>query len=471
MKETTSSIIRKAAQRVRTRDYLWANAIAAGILLVIGVSGFVKAWWLPVLAWCCFAAALLVRFRVSASRAWAEPVEQVFDTEIGAQKAEIEALKLAHGIVEAMPEPLFILDVHGFIENANPAAREFVTSNELEHRHFTSVLRAPIVYDAVNEVVDGKATRVVDFTITGSVDRYCKAFVTPLGEASRPDRVLVYLRDLTRERRIEKMRVDFIASASHELRTPLASVLGFIETLKGHAKSDPEAQEKFLGIMQAQAERMQRLVSDLMSLSKIELHEHVRPRDTVDLCEATNELIESVKPITEQSNTSIEFFCDCGPVVNIVADRDQILQAVQNLIDNATKYAASGDRTDTSRVEVRVGVGEAPGHPSKDACRIGDTLPQLVGRQDGNLDAFGYVQVRDYGAGIPRHNLPRLTERFYRVNVEQSRRTGGTGLGLAIVKHIMNRHGGGLSIESAEGEGTSFTCYFPMAESQAQAAE
>ncbi|MEO0398291.1 MAG: ATP-binding protein [Pseudomonadota bacterium] len=466
MQEQISSLIQRTASRARTRDYLWANAIAAGVLLVVGISSVAAQWWWPIAAWAAFAAALFVRYRFSAGRAWAAPVQEVFDTEIDAQKAELESLRLARGVAEALPEPLFILDARGIVEHANPAAEEFVNAADLEHRHFSSVLRAPEIFDAVNEVAAGKERQAVDFTSTGAIERFCRAFVAPLGDGERPERILVNIRDLTRERRIEKMRVDFIASASHELRTPLASLLGFIETLRGHARSDPEARERFLGIMQSQAERMQRLVSDLMSLSKIELHEHVPPRDAIDLCDAAQELIESVKPIAENSNITLNYACACQPGVHVVGDRDQVLQAIQNLVDNAVKYGRENDA-----VDITVGIGAAPILGEDGAMSIGDTLAQLAGRQDGAPEDFGYVQVRDRGRGIPRRYLPRLTERFYRVSVQDSRKAGGTGLGLAIVKHIMNRHGGGLAIESAEGQGSAFTCYFPIAEVEAKAAE
>ena len=272
-------------------------------------------------------------------------------------------------------------------------------------------------------------------------------------------RVLVFIRDLTSERRVEQMRADFIASASHELRTPLASLIGFIETLRGHAKDDPKAQKKFLGIMQAQAERMQRLVADLMSLSRIELNEHVPPSGFVNLAESAQDIIESLGPLLEQSEAIIDFEAlDDGPF-QILADQDEILQAIQNLIDNAVKYGG-----DPAMVKVRVGRGPAPSiaHDGDVVHRAGDSAAQLAARQSIDENDFIFVQVQDFGPGIERADLPRLTERFYRVNVERSRKSGGTGLGLAIVKHIVNRHKGGLQIESRLAAGSAFTCYFPL---------
>ncbi len=257
------------------------------------------------------------------------------------------------------------------------------------------------------------------------------------------------------------MRADFIASASHELRTPLASVLGFIETLRGHAKDDPEAQEKFLSTMQAQAERMQRLVADLMSLSRIELNEHVPPRERVDLADIANDVIDSLAPLLESGGAIVDFTKDDDQPTNIRAEHDEIFQAIQNLIDNAVKYGG-----DPAMVKLRVGRGAAP-TPFTDgppAHRAGDSAEQVAARLGVGVDELVYVQIRDFGPGIERADLPRLTERFYRVNIERSRKSGGTGLGLAIVKHIMNRHKGGFQIESRLAGGAVFTCYFQNAD-------
>ncbi|MEO1014088.1 MAG: ATP-binding protein [Pseudomonadota bacterium] len=474
------SLIRETALEVRKRDFLWAMAIAAGVLIVVEVSGAARNAWLAPAAWVAFVGSLLLRYRLSAARAWAEPVQRVVETELRSQAAELESLRLVRGVAKSLPEPLFILDASGVVELANVAAEEFVNLEWLEDRHFTSVLRASSVYEAFQEVAAGAQSRIVDFTATGAVERHCRAFVAPLKESDHdrraPDRVMIYIRDLTSERRVERMRVDFIAAASHELRTPLASLLGFIETLRGHAKTDPEAQEKFLAIMQGQAERMQRLVSDLMSLSRIELKEHVRPRAEIDLCRVAQEVIEGSAPLFEAQGARVVFACSEADGVVVEGDRDQLLQAVQNLVDNAVRYGG-----DEPRIEVRVGNGPAPAldalapqaavsdeaardadasDEELDANRIGDAIEQFAARNNLPLQQVRYVQVRDNGAGIPRAALPRLTERFYRVSVEDSKKSGGTGLGLAIVKHILNRHKAGLFVESAVGRGSAFTCYF-----------
>jgi two-component system phosphate regulon sensor histidine kinase PhoR len=466
MQEDLGSLIRSTAARVRARDFLWSAAITAGIGLIIiaygpgeaKMFGLPRFIWLPLLAWLVFLASLGVRFRLSSGREWALPVERVVANQISAQQAELATLRLARDVAKAMPEPLFILDATGIIEHANPAAEEFLGSKDIEGRHFAAAQRAPNVFEAVDAVAKGEGAHAVNFSTTGSVERHCRAFVAPLDDAVPRDRILVYIRDLTSERRVEQMRADFVASASHELRTPLASLLGFIETLRGHAKDDPEARDKFLGIMQAQAERMQRLVADLMSLSRIELHEHVPPHDEVDLAATAEDVIESLRPVLDQSAAIVDFENLAGAPITIIADRDELFQAVQNLIDNALKYGG-----EPAMIKVKTGFGAAPSlaQDGEVAHRSGDTAAQLAGRQGGSIDDLAFIQIRDFGPGIERADLPRLTERFYRVNIERSKKSGGTGLGLAIVKHIINRHKGGLQVESRLAGGTAFTCYLP----------
>ena len=464
MQDDLATTIRKTAAQVRARDFSWAAAIAAGVGAAVVVAGLAK-WELTALAFIAFLAALAVRYRFSSGRLWAEPVQRVIDAEIGAREAELSNLRLARGVAQVLPEPLFILDDEGVIELANPAAEEFVAAQAVEGRHIAAVLRAPPVFEAAEAVAGGKPALSVDFVTTGGVERSCRAFVAPINDRGGV-RALVFIRDLTSERRLEQMRADFIASASHELRTPLASLLGFIETLRGPAKSDPEASDRFLAIMQAQAERMQRLVADLMSLSRIELHEHVPPSDPANLADIARDVIDSLAPLLEQSGAIVDFEQDGDGPFDILADRDEIVQAAQNLIDNALKYGG-----DPALVKVRVGRGAAPSIAGEGeiAHRAGDSAAQIAARRMADPSELVYVQVRDFGPGIERGDLPRLTERFYRVNVERSRKTGGTGLGLAIVKHIVNRHKGGLQLESRLGGGTAFTCYF-RAQASAKAA-
>ncbi len=464
MQEDLATLIRNTAARVRARDFMWAVGISAGVGAAVILADLAE--WGPVLlAWGAFLAALAVRYRFSSGRVWAAPVQRVVETELNAQEAELVNLRMVRDVAEALPEPLFILDAEGIVEHANPAAEELVGAKDISGRHFAAVLRAPAVYEAVERTLESKAAERVEFSTKGSVDRWCRAYVTAIETGAdwpshRSQRSLVFIRDLTSEHRLEQMRADFIASASHELRTPLASLLGFIETLRGHARNDPEAQKKFLSIMQAQAERMQRLVSDLMSLSHIELNEHVPPKDIVDVRAVAADVIESLGPLFEQAGSIVDFIAGTEEPTTVRGARDEIFQAVQNLLHNAVKYGG-----EPAMIKLRVGRGAAPALTEDDepGVRAGDAPEQVAARLGVEVGDLVYFQVRDFGPGVDRAALPRLTERFYRVNVERSRKSGGTGLGLAIVKHILNRHKGGFQIESKLARGSAFTCYFQSA--------
>ena len=245
---------------------------------------------------------------------------------------------------------------------------------------------------------------------------------------------IVQIEDRTDYRRTEQLRSDFIANASHELRTPLASVIGYIETLQNHARNDPEARERFLGIMAREAGRMQRLVDDLMSLSRIEMTEHVRPCEAVSLNQIATESATALLPVAARREVTLEILVPATGA-QVPGDRDQLAQVFTNLIDNAMKYAGKGA---TVRV---LATPPSKAHPSRHG-----------------------VTVADDGPGIPREHVHRLTERFYRVSVTSSRDKGGTGLGLAIVKHIVNRHEGRLEIASTVGSGSAFTVWLPQSD-------
>jgi two-component system phosphate regulon sensor histidine kinase PhoR len=266
---------------------------------------------------------------------------------------------------------------------------------------------------------------------------------------------LLTFHDETEVRRVERTRVDFLANASHELRTPLASLTGFIETLRGHARDDVAARERFLGIMQAQAQRMARLIEDLMSLSRIELNEHVAPRGVVDLATLVAEVVETATPIAAQRRVRLDWAPAKGEPTLVRGDRDQIVQVVQNLLDNAIKYSPDGEA---------VGIVLCGGVAADAAAGGKDETPRLhLLAPDAAGEIYAALKIVDRGPGIARQNLPRLSERFYRVEGQKSGDRPGTGLGLAIVKHIINRHRGGLVVASTEGHGSTFTVYLPLA--------
>ncbi|MEL6364703.1 MAG: ATP-binding protein [Pseudomonadota bacterium] len=456
MRDDVEDLIRETATAVRRRDFLWSGGVAAGVCLVLSFLADVPAA-AALTVWVASVAGLSLRYFFTDSRVWSRPVQRVVDAELGAREAELATLRLVRGVVATLPDPVLLLDETGRVELANPAAASFFGA-DAEDRHLSAVLRAPSVLSALEEVREGAPSHSVEFATSGASERHCRAFVAIVGDGDRR-RSLLVIRDLTAEKRLERMREDFVASASHELRTPLASMQGFIETLRGNARDDADARERFLQIMQDQAERMGRLINDLMSLSRIELDENVPPTDRVDLGGVVQDVLAGLGPIAKDCDCSFTFDPPAAPLF-IVGDRDQVIQVVQNLVDNAMRYAG-----EAGPIDLRIGFGASPTlFEGASAYRFGDSVEQLSARYNRPTEQIAYVQVRDHGDGVERSALPRLTERFYRVDVQQSRQRGGTGLGLAIVKHVLNRHRGGLHVETAAGAGTAFTAYFAAAE-------
>jgi two-component system phosphate regulon sensor histidine kinase PhoR len=335
-------------------------------------------------------------------------------------------------LVDALPEAVIVVGDADRILAVNLAARSLFPTLRPDDLLVRS-LRAPDLLDAVKRArVSGRA-ETATWLERVPVERFFEVHVVPL-QASRTEPSLVLtLHDLTEVRRVERMRVDFVANASHELRTPLASLLGFIETLQGPARDDADARIKFLGIMREQAQRMTRLVDDLLSLSRIEQHLHLPPRTEVDLVAILRHIADSLTPLARENDVVLEV--ETPPAVNVLGDRDELLRVIENLVENAIKYGAT-ERDDAGGSRVQIGL-----------CV---------------MDQQCALSVCDHGPGIAPEHIPRLTERFYRVDARKSRAKGGTGLGLAIVKHIVARHRGRLAIESTPGRGSTFTVYLPL---------
>jgi two-component system phosphate regulon sensor histidine kinase PhoR len=367
-------------------------------------------------------------------------------------------------MLEELPDPLLLIEGGARDEPtsrrflfANAAARDLLRIQRPDGPLATAI-RAPEVLDAVEEALYEREPGQAVYELRGVQDRVWQARAIPLTQAGVAGRLAVlWLRDETEIRRIERTRADFLANASHELRTPLASLSGFIDTLRGHARDDPAARERFLTIMHAQAERMRRLIDDLMSLSRIELGEHIPPAGIVDLGLAVADVLDALGPLAAERCVKFQSSLPPAGAALAVADRDQIMQVVQNLAENAVKYTTPGAGV---RVEVTAGLGlTAAATP---VAGLGAYF-SLLTPEHALGRAYVAVRVRDFGVGIARSHLPRLTERFYRVEGQKARERPGTGLGLAIVKHIVNRHRGGLLVESGPDEGSMFTAYFPMA--------
>ncbi|MEJ6394430.1 ATP-binding protein [Gymnodinialimonas sp. 2305UL16-5] len=341
---------------------------------------------------------------------------------------------LIQSVIEAVPDPMLHLGPSGEIARANTAATQMFGTWIVGRSH-DAVIRQPGLLSRIEAMQAGEGASEGRFERSdqSGVTQF-KVRLTSLVDTG----LLLHFTDITHLREAEEMRRDFVANVSHELRTPLTAVLGFIETLRGPARNDPEAQARFLGIMEDEARRMNRLVSDLLSLSRVESEERVRPNEDVDLHAVLQGVIAALRPGAEDAGNSLVLECgDClgDGTSRIWGDRDQVMQVFLNLCENAMKY----------------------GGPDK-PVRIFMAREMGTGLLKGPVLR---VDVTDEGEGIDSLHLPRLTERFYRIDTHRSREMGGTGLGLAIVKHIVNRHRGRLRITSEIGRGTTFSVQLP----------
>ena len=357
-----------------------------------------------------------------------------------AERRRLDAqIATAEAILRGLPDPLIILSGDRRVLRSNETATGLLGQN-LEGRDLALVVRHPAVLEAVDEVLAGRATnREVEFVLRLPQPRDFSLRAAALPRiVDNASAAILTLHELTAIKRTEQMRADFVANASHELRTPLATLIGLIETLQGPARDDTDARTRFLGIMQQQAERMARLIRDLLSLSRIELNEHTPPQGLVDLPAVLTNVAEMLEIPAAAKGMRIQIdAADMLPAA--IGERDELVQVFQNLVDNAIKY---GRPNTTIDVVIR-------SQPAPTSGPGGGSNPALM------------ISVRDHGDGILREHLPRLTERFYRVDSARSRALGGTGLGLAIVKHIINRHRGALTIDSTPGKGSTFTVYLP----------
>ena len=391
---------------VATGALPWVPAAGAGVLLLGG-------------------SVVLSRLR---ARLWTRDLVHITTRlqhgQVERQAALEDVMRAEQALVQRLPDPLITLDATRQVQRTNDAARVAFGPG------IGAVLRHPGLRGALDRAQADGLVQSAELSLIAPMAREVLATVIPL---ERPladgGRFVVVLSDRTRERMVERMRADFVANASHELRTPLTSLIGFIDTLRGPAADDPPAQSRFLGIMAEQAQRMNRLIDDLLSLSRIELNEHQPPAARVEVAALLRRVIEVFEPRLEARRIRLELVVP-ETLPAVIGDPDQLDQVLQNLLDNAIKYGRDGGT-------LRVTAQAVAGHVS--------------------------VAVGDDGAGVPRAQLPRLTERFYRADKHRSRAVGGTGLGLAIVKHIVSRHRGRLTIESTEGVGTTVTFTLPLA--------
>jgi two-component system phosphate regulon sensor histidine kinase PhoR len=344
--------------------------------------------------------------------------------------ALVSQLRDADGaIVEGLPDPLLVLAADRQPLRANAAARAVFGADT------AALLRHPALAEAADRALAERRPQLADLVLPVPVLREVQAQVIPmLPPLPGGGALLVVVSDRTRERQVERMRADFVANASHELRTPLASLIGFIETLRGPAEDDAPARARFLQIMAEQSERMRRLIDDLLGLSRIEITEHQAPAGRAELAGLVHSEVAALAPLLQARKVKLELVLE-EALVAAPADPDQLAQVVRNLLENAIRHGRAG-----GEVVLHIVAADQSGQPG------------LV------------LSVSDDGPGIPKEHIPRLTERFYRVDRGRSRAAGGTGLGLAIVKHIVNRHRGRLTIESPPGSGACFKVWLPAAE-------
>src|SRR4029453_2092024 len=401
---------------------LLAAGLALCALVVLADLSLARA----VAVFICIAAAALVPWRLHHVVASRDDVRAVSPVESAAVSA----------VVAGMPDPAVLLDRAGRVLHLNAAAAQLAPAlrkNELAQFALRSHENIPAWRGAIATTEPRRAS----YHAQVPVDRWMELIITPVPVPTlfggTEKCMLMTFHDQTPLRRVEEMRADFVANASHELRTPLAALSGFIDTLQGPAKEDPRARERFLGIMQAQAKRMARLIDDLLSLSRVGLSAHVRPATLVDLLPIIRQVVDGLEPLARERQVEIEVDLP-EPPVTIAGDREELLRLFENLIENALKYGASGGKIIVSLT----------------TASSGDGTPEYR------------IMVRDFGPGIAPEHLPRLTERFYRVDVGDSRAQGGTGLGLSLVKHIVARHRGRLLIESVPRNGATFTACFPQ---------
>ncbi|WP_416899709.1 MAG: ATP-binding protein [Minwuia sp.] len=354
-----------------------------------------------------------------------ESVREVRETADARAAADDAALR---AVLDGLQMPVMLFDEDRRIRFLNLSSRDLLGPAS-PGKDFATAIRNPEILAAIARVIRSGSGETVEFRIRHPVNRLLRARIESLpAPPSGPRTFIVMLDDMTDTERLREVRSDFVADVSHELRTPLASVLSIVETLNGAARNDPEAQKRFLAILDEQARRMARIVDDLLSLSRIEMNEHRPPSGIADLRDVISGVVDSGRLIAQEREVQIEV--DIPDPILVAGDAHELSRLFQNLVDNAVKY---GDPGSTVRV--------------KGLAR----------------DNAALVSVADCGGGIPREHIPRLTERFYRVDKGRSRAAGGTGLGLAIVKHVVNRHRGRLRIELVEGEGSTFTVELPLA--------
>lgn len=342
--------------------------------------------------------------------------------------------EMTASLLSALPMPVVVIGTDGIVAAMNDRATALLGLQGVGRSHMT-VIRAPAVLDCVTLAQRGGQPEYARYIHQNPThEAIYRVIAAPIkGESGRG--VCVSFEDITDLESADQMRRDFVANVSHELKTPLTALLGFIETLRGAAREDADARDRFLTIMERETERMNRLVSDLLSLNRVQSSERQRPQDSIAIADVVHSTLLALRPSAEAAEVTLEVETQPDVDLTVQGDADQLQQVLSNLAENAIKYGGSGGR-------VRIGLSR-------------------IERELAFRGPAVQIEVRDYGDGFDPIHIPRITERFYRVDTHRSRAQGGTGLGLAIAKHIVNRHRGRLRIDSAPGKGSQFTVLLP----------
>ena len=356
-------------------------------------------------------------------------------------------------ILNKLEDAIIVLDSDQKIVFQNSHSIDLFENN-YTGQNITNLIRSPIILETLENVYKNKKTKIIEYNseygqnLSPRSTNFYNVEISyeqnHLQLTNSKDNYVILMKNITPLKNIEKVRSSFIANVSHELKTPLATVMGFLETIRGPAKDDKKSMSKFLGIMDKETIRMKRLIDDLLVVSKIESDEHIHPTKKVNLIKTLNNVIESLKEYALKKNIQIRTDYQLNENLSVLGNEDELVQVFTNIIDNSIKYGKINSSIDIKAEEVKEQVDQ-----SEDK----KLFPQLILK----------ISVKDESDGIHAKHLSRLTERFYRVDAARSKEIGGTGLGLTIVKHILNKHRGHLDIKSEINQGSTFTVELPIA--------
>ena len=356
-------------------------------------------------------------------------------------------------ILNKLEDAIIVLDSDQKIVFQNSHSIDLFENN-YTGQNITNLIRSPIVLETLENVYKNKKTKIIEYNseygqnLSPRSTNFYNVEISyeknHLQLTNAKDNYVILMKNITPLKNIEKVRSSFIANVSHELKTPLATVMGFLETIRGPAKDDKKSMSKFLGIMDKETIRMKRLIDDLLVVSKIESDEHIHPTKKVNLIKTLNNVIESLMEYALKKNIQIRTNYQLNENLSVLGNEDELVQVFTNIIDNSIKYGKINSSIDIKAEEVK---------EQTDQSEDKKLFPQLILK----------ISVKDESDGIHAKHLSRLTERFYRVDAARSKEIGGTGLGLTIVKHILNKHRGHLDIKSEINQGSTFTVELPIA--------